>query len=44
MGGQSAKNYNPHEQAKSKDSKANKPAKDDPSMPGQTYDSGKKRS
>ena len=44
MGGQSANQYNPREPAKSKDSKGNKPAKDDLSMPGQTYNSDKKRS
>ena len=44
MGGQSSNQNNPGEPAKSKDSKGNKPAKDDTSMPGQSYDRNKKRS
>ncbi|WP_269448387.1 hypothetical protein [Anaerosporomusa subterranea] len=44
MGGQSANQYNPREPAKGKESKGNKPAKDDLSMPGQTYNRDKKRS
>lgn len=44
MGGKSSNQYNPSQQAKSKDSKGNMPDKDDTSMPGQSYERDKKRS